>query len=77
MRQHVREFESVRLVKVGVAPVLRVSAGFVIARSLTVAVLFCTRRQIVGSSSFNVAKAAIFVGVGHWLHHTPPIFPIG
>jgi hypothetical protein len=24
-----------------------------------------------------VSEAAVFVGVGHWLHDTPPIFQIG
>jgi hypothetical protein len=39
--------------------------------------LLFSGRQFVGLAVLNVGKAAIFVGVGHWLHDTPPIFQTG
>ena len=34
-------------------------------------------RQLVSFLGFGLPEAAEFVGVGHWLHDTPPIFQIG
>jgi hypothetical protein len=30
--------------------------------------------ELVSLVGFNMTKATVFVGVGHWLHDTPPIF---
>jgi hypothetical protein len=51
-----------------------VGTGFVIARSSAVLILLGAWRQLVSSSGLNVAEATVFIGVGHWLHDTPPIF---
>jgi hypothetical protein len=31
-------------------------------------------RKFVGLVDFDIAEATVLVGVGHWLHDTPPIF---
>jgi hypothetical protein len=31
-------------------------------------------RQPGGLAGLDIAEAAVFLGVGHWLHDTPPIF---
>jgi hypothetical protein len=37
----------------------------------------CPGRKFAGFLCLGLAEAAVFVGVGHWLHDTPPIFQIG
>jgi len=41
------------------------------------AFFFRSGRKLVSYLCFNFSETAVLVGVGHWLHDTPPIFQIG
>src|SRR4051794_16427170 len=63
-----------RRVKIRVAPVVGVGTGLMIARFFQMGILGGTIRKSAGLVVLNAGKAAVFVGVGHWLHDTPPVF---
>jgi hypothetical protein len=48
--------------------------GFVVPSLFQTVFLGWSGRKLVSFLGFDFAKAAVFVGVGHWLHDTPPIF---
>jgi hypothetical protein len=48
--------------------------GFVIARSFQMRLLGGSGWKLVSFVGFDITKATVFIGVGHWLHDTPPIF---
>jgi hypothetical protein len=52
-------------------------AGFVISRLLQMAFPCRPGRKLASFLCLDFRKAAVFVGVGRWLHDTPPIFPTG
>jgi hypothetical protein len=52
-------------------------ARFMVARFPAMRIPAGAGRQLFGFAAFNVSEAAMFVGVGHWLHDTPPIFQSG
>jgi hypothetical protein len=47
---------------------------FMVASAFAKRILIVTGRQPIGLIRFDPRTAAVFVGVGHWLHDTPPIF---
>jgi hypothetical protein len=53
-----------------------VRAEFVIPGVLQVGFFCRSCRKLPGFLCFLFPKAAMFVGVGHWLHDTPPIFQV-
>jgi hypothetical protein len=48
-----------------------------IARLLQMGFPGVSCRKLAGFLGFELAEAAVLIGVGHWLHDTPPIFQIG
>jgi hypothetical protein len=69
--------KSIRRVKIRISPAIRMRAAFVIPRLLQVGFPRGPGRKLLGLVVFDLAKATVFVGVGHWLHDTPPIFQTG
>src|SRR3979409_1320704 len=67
---------SIRRMKIGIPPVLRMRARLMVARLFQMRFLGGAGRKPGGFIGFDIAKAAVFVGVGHWLHDTPPIFSV-
>lgn len=63
-----------RRAKARIPPVFRVRTGFVVPGVLQMDFFISSGWKLVRFLCFNFPKAAVLVGVGHWLHDTPPIF---
>src|ERR1700694_2495773 len=64
---------SLRRVKIRIPPVLRMRARLMVARLFQMRFLGRAGRKPGGFLGFDIAEGAVFLGVGHWLHDTPPI----